>query len=103
MSGADETATKRLIRQQMGHVACTHKCRCNNQGLVQHAKHCQQQLAVIQAKHKKNEQVIKKEELEDGIMEPSTLMDEFTISRKTSTSAGRTEVSRYIFGVDCFG
>ena len=61
MSGADETATKRLIRQQMGHVACTHKCRCNNQGLVQHAKHCQQQLAVIQAKHKKmNRSSIKK-------------------------------------------
>ena len=54
-----------------------------------HARHCNRQtceLAVIQARNEKNEQVIDEEELEDEIIKAPTLIDEFTICRKTANA-----------------
>ena len=49
-----------------------------------HARHCERETCRDTSQKRKNEHVIDEEELQDEIMKASTLIDEFTISRKTA-------------------
>ena len=74
--------------------------RYNHQGFVQHSRfrlhggestdfgvhvrHCKRQTCCDTSQKCKIEQIIDEEELEDEIIKASTIIDEFTISRKTA-------------------
>ena len=100
MPDADETDIKRLIRQRIGHVAYTRKCAAtikdlcniavsdfteeNLQTLESTRDTVNDKFAVLLAKNENIEQLIDEGELDDEIMESSTLIDKFTTSRKTA-------------------